>query len=559
MNMEDDEITGLEPEVREIAKLLSRAAKNYQMYLSNNRMFTTSLENLKNALENFLEENEVLTFVVREFELLHQNEQVYSNTDKYQSIAFRMYRDGIRLISFHKGITNEDLLIFFEALTKCMETDNLEEDFVTLLWEKDLQAITYYEVNDFEADYESMAAGPSVDLEPKPQINATTLSQAPWNRITTETEELKPTITLTAEDLDEVRDLSIAVEDDLFLKRAGQVLVNTLEIDSGPDTYEDMEAAFNGYLDTCVSRKRFGLAAEMLKDLRKRYEKYEDREVEGALLKILLERHSEKNIAEIGAVLASGRETECEQVRVYISLFSSQALPAVFSLLPQCTQQSARHALVSALATIGRANPVEIVKCADTVLAEEVELAIDVLEAIGTETALGCTMKFDYHSSPRVRAKVAALAARLGTRQAREVVASLIHDDDHSVRRRALTSLVEMSGDKSVDTLINLFTKKEFHQLSHDSKLSMLLVIKMLSPSGQQKVLDSVFRIRTFFTKKPVEDTKAALTEIAHLMSREVAQESLKWLAKHSTGRLRQAAKTALKKVEHGTRKHRSS
>ena len=118
MTVNEEPVSAVEEEVKEIAKLLSRTAKNYQMYLSNNRMFLTSLENLQRGLNDFLEVNEVLTFVVREFDLLHDDVTVYSNADKYQSIAFRMYRDGIRLLSFHKGIARDDLTAFFETLTK---------------------------------------------------------------------------------------------------------------------------------------------------------------------------------------------------------------------------------------------------------------------------------------------------------------------------------------------------------------------------------------------------------------------------------------------------------
>ena len=553
MSVAEGQTSAVDAEVREIAKLLSMAAKNYQMYLSNNRMFTTSLENLRNALDAFLEENEILTFVVREFELLHRNDPVYSNTDKYQSIAFRMYRDGVRLISFHKGIANEDLLAFFEALTKCMETDNLEEDFVTLLWEKDLQAITYYEVNDFEADYEKLKKKARKGHETTPHLTTSALSEAPWNRITNETEELKPTITLTPEDLEEVRDLSLTVDDELFLRRAGQVLLMTLELDDTKEACVDMVTAFNGYLDKCVSQRQIGPAAEMLMELKRRYAK-KGAEVGEALSKIIAERHIEKNMAMIGEILAGGRETECDLCRIYVSELSEDAIPAVFKLLPHCRHQTARQVLVSSLAAISNAKPARILRCAENAPGEEVELALDALEAIGSEGVLAGTTQFENHSSPRVRAKVASIAARLKTERAREVAESLIRDEDHSVRRRALISLIEIRGEDAVDTLIDLFTSKEFHQLSHDSKLSMLLVIKTLSPTGQQRVIDAIFRMRSFFRRKPIDDTKAALIEITHLMNNRVAQESLGWLAKHSSGRLRQSAKTVLKKVKHDGR-----
>lgn len=550
MPINEEPVSAVEEEVKEVAKLLSRAAKNYQMYLSNNRMFLTSLDNLQRSLNDFLEVNEVLTFVVREFELLHDDVIVYSNTDKYQSIAFRMYRDGVRLLSFHRGITRDDLLAFFAALTKCMESDNLEEDFVTLLWEKDLQAITYYEVNDFEADYEKLKKDAEAKRGPVREITQTDIKSAPWNRTPPKGDKLKPSITLTPEELDEVQDLTLTVDDDLFLRRACQVLRQTLELDQSKETFLDMEGAFDGFLDACVARKQLALASEVLTEISERYEKAEDRDVTMALQRIIKARHGEDNLTSIGEVLATGSETEHEHCQAYLRQVSPEAVPHLFKLLPHCKRPSARAALVSAIADVGKIQTVEIVKGIDTASGDEAALALDVLEKIGTAEALAGSLRFHNHRSPKVRAKVAQLTAKLGNREALEIAKRLISDDDHAVRRRALSSLVDISGDGSAETLLNLFTSSEFHNLAHDSKLSMLLVLRNLSSRKQLEMIKSILKARRFFKRKPLEDTKVSLVEIMHLMNKEVALPELERICDHASGRIRKAAEIALKKVD---------
>jgi hypothetical protein len=550
MNSTEQSVSATEKEVREIAKLLSRAAKNYQMYLSNNRMFLTSLGNLITTLSDFLEVNEVLTLVVHEFDLLHDDVSVYSNTDKYQSIAFRMYRDGIRLLSFHKGITEDDLMAFFEALTKCMETDNLEGDFVTLLWEKDLQAITYYEVNDFEADYEKLKKEAEARRGPPKEITKADIAAAPWTRAPAKGDRLKPSIALTPEEINEVQDLTLAVDDDLFLRRACQVLLQTLDLDRSKDTYLDMESAFEGFLDSCVARKQLGLASEVLGEVTRRYQKLGNQEVLQALARIIRTRHSERNMASIGEVLAGGSETEHEHCCSYLRQLCPQAIADLVRLLPQCRRPSARAALAASIAEVGRSCSLDIVKAINVTSGDEVALALDVMESIGTEEALANALQFSRHTSPRVRAKVAQLAAKLGNRKALETAKRLILDEDHTVRRRALSSLVEIAGDGSIETLISLFTSCDFHSLSHDSKLSMLLVIRSLSRRGQQQVISSILRMRRFFKRKPLEDTKASLVEVMHLMDREIAVAELSRICERSSGRIRKSAETALEKVD---------
>jgi hypothetical protein len=549
VDLNDEALPVVDEEVKEIAKLLSRTAKNYQMYLSNNRMFLTSLEGLHKALTDHLEINEVLTFVVHEFELLHNESVVYENTDKYQSIAFRMYRDGVRLLSFHEGITKDDLIAFFETLTRCMETDNLEEDFVTLLWEKDLQAITYYEVSEFEADYEKVKKDAEAKRGPGSKLTAVEIEAAPWNRAPDKGDKLKPSIVLTTEDLNEVRDLTLTIDDDLFLRRACQVLQQTLDLDPSKEAYLDMEVALDGLLDACVGKKEIALATEMLGEISDRYQAVGDQQVAQALSRIVKSRHSERNMASIAEVLANGGETGHDHCRSYLCRLCPQSIPELMRLLPHCTKPSARAALGSALAEVGRSCPLDIIKAVDVTVGEEVLFALDVMESIGTAEALDSVLQFSRHGTARVRAKVAGIAARLGNRKALETVKRLVLDDDHSVRRRALSSLVEISGDGCVDTLVRLFTSNEFHQLNHENKLSMLLVARNLSSAGQREVIRSIMRMRRFLKRRPLEDTKVSLVEIMHLMNKETALEELTRISERSSGRIRKAAEAALEKV----------
>ena len=133
---------------------------------------------------------------------------------------------------------------------------------------------------------------------------------------------------------------------------------------------------------------------------------------------------------------------------------------------------------------------------------------------------------------------------------------SLLKDEEHSVRRRAAVSLVKLGGEQCARTLASFFTSREFGLLSHDSKLSMLLVTRNLPPAAQRRVIHAVFTMKRLLKKKPVEDTKAALIEIMHLMNAEVASEILGKIAAKSSGKLRKAVEAALEKVNRVDRMH---
>ena len=232
----------IDKQVRDIASLFSKAAKNYQVYLPNNRMFLASLTEFAGALQKFLYDHETLSLVVNEFELHYGGKPVYENPDKHQSLAFRMYRDGVRLLSFHKGVSTKELLDLLEALSKCMEIDNLEEDFVTLLWEKDLKRITYYEIEDYEEEFEPRRPegeavtgvqddvfGPDAEAMPPEQLQ--------------DIEEMKNMLKFTTDELDQAKQMVETGDDDLLILRAWHVIQSTIGIRKSPDAFMDLSNA----------------------------------------------------------------------------------------------------------------------------------------------------------------------------------------------------------------------------------------------------------------------------------------------------------------------------
>jgi hypothetical protein len=539
----------VESQVREIVSLLSKTAKNYQVYLPNNRIFQSSLAELRHAFEIYLDEYEVLTLAVKEFEMLYDTVPVYSNQDRYQSIAFRMYRDGVRLVSFHRGISEEDLVAFFEALTRCLDRENLEEDFVTLLWEKDLQSITYYEVSDYDTSYEKCRPGAAEGMDPEFRLPSATMAEAQWTDVTREVERIMPALDLTPGDLDEVKNLAFVVEDDRFLRRAWQVLSSTFEASDPRETCLDLENGVTGFLDLCVDHRQLGSAAEVLSDLKGRYGAVPGSDVRSALSRIVESRHSDANMEVVGTCLASDRETDQDQCLAYLSQLSPAALPSVMKLLPKCSHQSARQILVMSMASIGKEDPAGIAKCTEGESEDEVDAILDALAAVGSESALVCAMEFREQSSPKIRAKVASLASRARNDVAIKVTQALIQDQHPTVRRKALASLVEIGGERCMETLVRLFTSREFNLLPRDRKTSMLLATRRLPPEGQKQVLETVFKMRGWRHRRSMDDTKAALVDILHLMPSEVVDYFEDNLAQCAPRSLEKAIDAALRKV----------
>jgi len=514
----------IDKQVRDIASLFSKAAKNYQVYLPNNRMFLASLTEFAGALQKFLYDHETLSLVVNEFELHYGGKPVYENPDKHQSLAFRMYRDGVRLLSFHKGVSTKELLDLLEALSKCMEIDNLEEDFVTLLWEKDLKRITYYEIEDYEEEFEPRRPegeavtgvqddvfGPDAEAMPPEQLQ--------------DIEEMKNMLKFTTDELDQAKQMVETGDDDLLILRAWHVIQSTIGIRKSPDAFMDLSNAVGHLIDMAVQRGRIGDAAAVMKEARAVYGKHESPEIKASLGRIIDTGHADRNFMQIAEIISTNLGIQSDDVLRYLSELSPRAIKPILGLISVCKHKMSRQVLAGALASIAADDPALILQNGNTDAPLETEMCLNVLEAIGSEQAIREVLKLRNNASPKVRARVVSLAAKMGDSHAADIARSLINDEDPLVRRRALVTIADIEGEDCEDFLTEVFTSKQFAMLSHDQKKGMLLVIRRLPQEVQKRVANSVLAMGGLFQRKSTQDTKKALTEVLNMRSESEADQ----------------------------------
>ena len=148
---------GADPElisVKQLLKLLDKAAKSARTYGAKNPVAQRFFQQFYDNLTTHLEQYARLAFLVQGNQLFFKDEVVYQPESDAtgESIAFKMYADGIREITFHQGLTQEDLSFFLDALwgmssgepgteDEAADQDD-DDDIVTRLWAKNLDTIT---------------------------------------------------------------------------------------------------------------------------------------------------------------------------------------------------------------------------------------------------------------------------------------------------------------------------------------------------------------------------------------------------------------------------------
>jgi hypothetical protein len=101
-------------------------------------------QQLFEELTNHLAAYSKLSFLVQRSELLCNDHIVYQaeKDGGSESLAFKLYADGIRELVLHQGLTQEDLSLFLASLWGDVDSNEDDDDIVTRLWSRNLSTIT---------------------------------------------------------------------------------------------------------------------------------------------------------------------------------------------------------------------------------------------------------------------------------------------------------------------------------------------------------------------------------------------------------------------------------
>jgi hypothetical protein len=139
-DLADPELTS----VKRVLTLLDKTAKSSRTYGSANPVAQKFFQQLFEGLTAHLTTYSKLAFLIQRSELYFNGEVVYRSEQESsnESVAFKLYADGIRELVFLEGLSAEDLSFLLDSLWDSLDPEDNDDDIVTRLWSKNLSTIT---------------------------------------------------------------------------------------------------------------------------------------------------------------------------------------------------------------------------------------------------------------------------------------------------------------------------------------------------------------------------------------------------------------------------------
>jgi HEAT repeat protein len=512
---------------RDLVSAFIKAVKAFRFYPADNPALKGFRDQVLKKFQFFLNKYQSLVFQVGEHTLSFKGKILYENRDVKTSLAFSLYKDGLREIRFTKGLEEWEVEGVIDILKLSGNINTLEDDVVTLMWEKDFVHVSYLATDDFleetpvivpenidqfrknlvfkplahhvEIDFADESSGEEVDLdeilskaveEPPPFVS----DRSVYFLTSGEVEGLK-------------RDVESEI-DPTFVFQVTDIFFEILALEKEREPYQDAVNILLKVLDAFLTLGEFTKATDLLKRvyiILKTYE-LQDWQIE-SIQRIIAEAGEEVRIERIGKVVER-EEVRLEEVSAYLLLLQKNSIKPLIKLLGELKNSKARRVFCDALAEMGK-NAIELF----TVFVDDrrwylVRNIIYILGRIGKEQSLPYIQKAFNHEDIRVKREAIQALGLIGGLKANALLVRALADNDVRIRCMAAINLGKGGKKAGLIPLLEVVQSKDFFKREPAEIKAFFNAIGMAGSNEAVPALQQLLERKSWFGRGKTDEIR---------------------------------------------------
>ncbi len=473
--------------------------------------------------------NKYPSFVIQvgEYDLSYKGKILYENRDVKTSLAYSLYKDGLREVRFVKGLEEWEVQGIIDILKGSENINPLEEDIVTMIWEKDFGHIRYLATDEFLEEtpviipdnvdefrknlvFKPLAHHVEVDLAGEGSEEEVDLDKA-LSGGTGEPSRFVSDRSVTLLTPDEAEGLRKEVEaevDPIFVFDSLDILLEILALEKEQEPYQDAVNTLVNVLDAFLTLGKFVRATDLLKRVYLILKTYDlqDWQIEkiGA---ILVDAGEEARIARIGKVLEK-EEVRLEEVNAYLSLLQKNSIQPLVKLLGELKNSKARRVFCDALAEIGRDAIELFIPFMEDRRWFLVRNIVYILGRIGKEQSLPYIQRAFNHEENRVRREAIQALGLIGGPKTVGLLVRALTDDDVRIRCMAAINLGKAGKKTGLIPLLEIVQTKDFYKREPVEIKAFFNGIGMAGSDEVIPVLQELLERKTWFGRGKTDEIR---------------------------------------------------
>jgi hypothetical protein len=520
-------VPGGDSEARDLFVALGKALRAYQLYEENNPVYQRFVSALKESFQKLWKTHRELKFAVEETRLVSDGVLIYSSDNRSDSLAWLLYKDGVREVTLLPGIEEEELERLLSVLHQARFVGPESDDLITILWAEGLQCIRYHYIDYLaegvvipepgagaspgqlqlvreaelaEGAQESGEAGADGEqADPRKPLSQDSFNPTLYALDTKEMEHLQQELTLEMN-----RDLRSAVLNALF---------DRLEERGYPQRQSEIISILRTLLPSLLGRGAIEAAARVLQELQRLEARPDvfDQERKQEVSRLLDEVSSPEVIGELVHALEDGSIAAApRQLGEFLMHLRAQALSSLLRASETIGVRELQPVLRSAVGGIAQRNRavlVELVSSSDPLVAAGAARLAGSLQVTEAAPALQELLK---HPEPAARIAAIDAAVMLKASIVAGALQEALTDRDRSVRIAVARALGQLRYRPSAPRFRALLTGKEIRSADITEKIAFFEGYGELGDPEAVGLLDKLLNGKGLLGRRESAEVRAA-------------------------------------------------
>ena len=512
---------------RDLTSAFIKAIKAFRFYPPDNSTLKGFRDQLFKKFQFFLNKYQSFVIVIGEYDLSFKSKILYENRDVKTSLAFLLYKDGLREIRFMKGLEEWEIQGIIDIIKQSDNINQLEDDIVTLMWEKDFIHIGHLATDEFLEEtpviipdnvdqfrknlvFKPLAHHVEVELAEEGSEEGIDLDEI----LSKVTEEPPPFVSdrsvyfLTSDEVEGLRRDVEAEIDPIFVFNIMDILFEILGLEKEREPYHDAVNILIKILDAFLTLGEFTKATDLLKRVYITLKTYElqDWQIEN-IRKVIVEAGEEVRIERVGKVLER-EEVQLEDVNAYLMLLQKNSIKPLIKLLGELKNSKARRVFCDALSEIGK-NSIELfTPFIDDRRWYLVRNITYILGRIGKEQSLPYIQKVFNHEENRVRREAVQALGLIGGPKAIGLLVRALTDNDVRIRCMAAINLGKVGKKAGLIPLLEVVQSKDFYKREPAEIKAFFNAIGMVGSNEAIPVLQQLLERKSWFGRGKIDEIR---------------------------------------------------
>jgi HEAT repeats len=540
-------------EARDILQSLIKAKKNIRMYPDNNPIYVKTLDDVFTRFTNYLDYRDDFKLQIKQNSISHETEELYASTEKEDNLALFFFKDGLRELTFKKGLTRDELEEFLKIISREFDREEIDDDIVTLLWERDFENVQYvvdeaFLVDVDEEDYE-------IKAEQHLQEQATDvndLMRAYSDGFTGEDRQEMSVVPLSEKDLHMLvseldKDASSKVE------KLVSILFELIYLSEKQGDVDETFQFIKDAIQFCMQHGDIPLITQIMRRARDIMEEPSLKESGKNYFRMLSQYLGKQEIAGyLADMLDSSIEIDENVYEEFIGYLDRNAIQPLIHYLGELKTVRARKHVIDALIILGRKDIESIAKGLDDQRWYLVRNIIYILRKIADKRSTEYLLRTVRHSDIRVRKEGIKALGELGGRDVIQTLRECLDDADPEIRIMAAKAFGTIGTDVSKKIILEKISNKTFKDKDFEEKKAFYEVLSRWKDQTVFDFLIQTLKKKALFGRSKNDENRACAAFCLSLQGRKDALPELESLRESGSEILRDFVHAAIRKLEHG-------